>query len=138
MSQSWAMRIGEGLVIGVSASVMFLVFNSMNDAREELTTTRETLEIQLDVNQDLVDKTESLQDRMNRLDRRIDEVWRSHNDDVPTTGSVPDFLSGPPLEVEPTSSFSGFDLPEPVEVNPEVSTDAIRQRILEQRSLREK
>lgn len=141
MSQSWSGRIGEGLVIGISASVMFLVFTSMNDAREELTTARETIEIQLDVNQELLDKTDDLEERVQGLDRKIDSIRyepRVFEDflsdkSAPTVGSAPTEESGP-AEVNPTSStVTAPSISDDVFLR--VPSSNVQQRIDQQRQL---
>lgn len=145
MSSTWVTRIGEGLVIGITATVAFWVFDSMNDARLELGKARETLNLQVEVNQALLDQYDGMEARLDRFSSRlkaVEEVGSGVNLDSldengPTVGSVPSEVS-PASSVNETSYESTIEWSEPrgtfTEVPPPPRS-MIQQRIDQQKKI---
>lgn len=136
MSTKWLGRIGEGLVVGVTGSIAFMVFSSMNDARVELTQTRETMEVQLEVNEQLLAKTDSLEAEVLDLKRYVSRLSR---DRMPTVGSAPSD-DEPTQESDPDAELASDisllmerQMAEPT--LPPVPTGAIQQSLDKQRTL---
>jgi uncharacterized protein (DUF2126 family) len=103
MSSPWGVRIAEGFVVGISATVAWFIFTSMNEARIELNETRDILLVQMELNQELYDEKTSLEGKIDRLDTKIDRLnvrINSRDSDRPTVGSAP---TEGPTEVTPTS-----------------------------------
>lgn len=138
MESVWAQRIAEGLVVGVSVSVTLLVFNAMNDARVELTAARETLEIQVNVNQDLLDKTESLERQIKQLLSRSEPRPLFGEYEIDGDLNMPTESADPNMEfIKPTEtpeSARHLELMPEVVVLP-VSNNGIQERINQQRAL---
>lgn len=140
MDTRWAGRIGEGLVIGITASVGFMLFTNLVTAREELTEARETLEIQFDVNQELLDDSTALAERVEDMEfhlrgvkQQLAEVTRRERGN--TVGSAnPSPSSDEEREVSETSHSTPTEIPNATVFEP-VESSTIQQRIDEQRRL---
>lgn len=141
MSSKLLTRIAEGIVVGISASAMIAVYTAMTSAKDELTLARETLDIQVEVNQGMLDNYEDLEQRLEDLQERMRRVEdREPIYSYPETGSVPDFLSQrlAPEEFDldpptPASTAEPQTLPSVSLPTPNV----LQQRIDEQRAMRQ-
>lgn len=68
---TWAARIVEGIVVGISASVMLGLFTAADSARHELETARQQLLLQVKVNQGLLVDFTSLASKVQSLEEQV-------------------------------------------------------------------
>lgn len=145
MNPTWTQRIAEGFVVGVTASVMLVVFNSMNDARVELNESKEALLIQLELNQELLNETNEMKMQLSQLDTRLTRFQTSSVnifDNLLLENSAPSesspSKSTEPSEISPTSDTSELSLYTPPTNGGTVfvrDVGSIQQRIDQQRAL---
>lgn len=140
MSSNLIGRIGEGLVVGITASVAFMIFSSMNDARIELGKARETLNLQLEVNQGLLDQTEALEEQVGGLESRLSsmEIKTPSMFDLETLNEDVSVDNGPsevPRVTPLSHTESSIEWSQPVTVGSPPPRTTVQQRIDQQKQI---
>lgn len=141
MSSPWAMRIAEGFVIGISGVITWFLFTGMNDARVELMTSRDLLDVQIELNEELLNRNAQLTSDLNRVSSqvstlstritRVESNLRVGTIDLFEGPELPTMSTPPQEVVSPASSESQVSSPETT-----VRHNDLQQLIDRQRTIR--
>lgn len=100
MESSWSHRVVEGLVVGITASLVVGLIMAFNDARLALSNAHDLLNVQITLNETLVSEVDRLEYRIAGLELTLEARESLQNSlSKDTSTNVPTFNI-----VEPTSS----------------------------------